>query len=79
MTDMPRLIDDPATPEGAREGLREAVEATEAYDVDAGLRRLRTVIAAGGVAATSGTAAAATVSSMSLAKVGLSVDRKSVV
>ena len=73
MTDMRRLIDDPATPDGAREGLREAAEAAEPYDVDAGLRRLQATLAAGGVAAASGTAAAATVGSTGLGKIGLAV------
>lgn len=72
MSEPRRLIDDPETPESAREGLRETAEAAEPYDVDAGLRRLTAVLAAGGATAASGTAAAATAGS-SLGKIGLAV------
>lgn len=60
MSEMPRLVDDPHTPDEVQEGLRAVSTATESYDVEAGLRRLQAVLAAGGAAAATGSAAAAT-------------------
>ncbi|MBO6941025.1 MAG: hypothetical protein JJ863_38980 [Deltaproteobacteria bacterium] len=71
MSQIRRMIDDPETPEGVREGLEKAAAETEPYDVEAGLGRLQAVLAAGGVAAAGGTAAAAT--SATTGKVWLSL------